>query len=107
MTLSKSADKYVHQMPIEARILRKIIKTMRDAGNPIVKVDDREEVINVATTDEIIEAAFAVEEVFLIMKHGGWVRFILGNEWDCLVDYTLSIEDALKPVNDYIERYMR
>lgn len=90
---------------IEAKIVKKVIKALADAGNPIVQVDDREEVTDVATKREILEQVFNLDECFLITQSGGWVRIVLGNEWDALVDYTTSLEDTLKPVNAWIDKH--
>lgn len=36
---------------------------------------------------------------------GGWVRFVYGNDgYDVISDYTVNLEDALKPVNDYADQ---
>ncbi len=90
---------------IEAKIVKKVIKAFADAGNPIVKVDDTEEVVPVSTKREILEQVFNLDECFLLPKNGGYIRIVLGNEWDALVDYTLNIEDTLKPVNDWISKH--
>jgi len=92
--------------PVEAKIVRKIIRAFKAAGNPIVEVFDGEEHNKVDGSEwSIFEWVFNLDEAYLIPQSGGWVRIVLGNEWDALVDYTLSHEDTLKPVNDWIEKH--
>ena len=90
---------------IESKVLRKIVKTFKDAGNPIVAINDTEEVVEVTTLRSIQEVVFNLDECYLITQSRDWIRFILGNEWDVICDYTLGIEDTLKPVNEWIEKH--
>lgn len=96
-------DDAIAANPIEADLLKRIIASLESAGDPIVKIDDREEVSEVSTPREIFEAAFNLDELFLITKSGSWVRLTMGEEWDMICDYTTDLEDALKPVNEFVE----
>lgn len=89
----------------EARIVNKIVKTLKAAGNPVVSVWDGAESTNVKTLRDVQEQVFNLDQCHLYTKSGGWVFIVLGNDWDALTDYTLSLEDALKPVNDYIDKH--
>lgn len=93
------------QSPIEAKIVHKIWAALRDAGNPIVSVYDGEETTKATTRTEVDRLVFNLDECYLNTKSGGWVRIVMGNEWDCLIDYTVSLEAALQGVNDYIDKY--
>jgi hypothetical protein len=103
MPLSPSTKSAVQHLPAEATTVRKVVKALKDAGSPVVAVWDGEERVPVSNRDEVLEAVFAVDEAFLYTASGSWVRIILGNEWDALSDYTVDLEDALKPVNDYLQ----
>ncbi len=92
---------------IEAKILKRIVKAFKEAGNPIVKIDDREEVTEVTDLRSIQEVVFNLDECWLIPQNGGWIRFILGNEWDAVSDYTLNygLEETMSPVEAWIEKH--
>ncbi len=90
---------------VEAKVLRKLYKAFKAAGNPIVKVDDTEEVTDVSTLREVQEIVFNLDECFLITEKGGWIRFILGNDWDVICDYTLSLEETMEPIDAWITKH--
>lgn len=92
---------------IEATIVRKIIKAAASAGTPFVQVFDTEEWVDVDGEREILEQVFNLDECWLYTADRDWVRIVLGNEWDCIVDYNVSFEETLAPVNTWIERHMR
>ncbi|AVJ51044.1 hypothetical protein PBI_PAJAZA_53 [Microbacterium phage Pajaza] len=89
---------------IEATLVRKVIRALKAAGNPVVKVDDGEELIKTSTEKEILEAAFSVDEARLCTKNGSWVFLTLGEGWDVICDYTVDLEEALSPIYEYISR---
>lgn len=89
--------------PAEATIVRKVYKALKDAGFPITSVFDGEEDTKVESLQDVLDLAFNLDDCFLRTSNDGWVRIVMGNEWDALADYTLSLEDALAPVNRYIE----
>lgn len=103
MTLSESTKSSLAALPAEATTVRKVWKALKDAGNPVVRVWDGEESVPVATRDECLEAVFAVDQAWLYTASDQMVFVVLGNEWDALSDYSVSLEDVLKPVNDYLE----
>ena len=91
---------------VESQILKRIVKALKDAGNPIIEVwSDRSgnDKAAVDTLRSIQEQVFNLDEAYLVTKDGGWVFFVNGNEWDAITDYSLSLEDALQPVNDWVE----
>jgi len=89
--------------PAEATIVRKVYQALKDAGTPVVSVWDGVEDTPVTSQQETLEQVFNLDQAWLKTATGAWVLIILGNEWDALSDYTVSLEDALKPVNAYIE----
>lgn len=92
---------------VEVKIINKIIKALNDADNPIVSVYDGDENTPVTPGNkrEIDRLVYNLDECFLYTKSGGWVRIALGEDWDCLPDYTLDLEDTLKPINDFIDTH--
>lgn len=88
--------------PIEARIVRKVYRALRDAGTPIVAAYDGEEQVPVSTLQDVLNEAFNLDEVYLYTEAGSWVRLTMGEEWDLVCDYTTDLEDALSPVFAYI-----
>jgi hypothetical protein len=88
--------------PAERKIIRKLWKAFKDAGDPIVAVWDGEEETKVSTLEEVNRCAFNLDQFHLYTKSDGWVFIVMGNEWDALSDYTLDLEEAIKPVEDYI-----
>lgn len=92
---------------VEATIVKRLIKTLKAAGNPIVKVDDREEATDVKSKRDILEQVFNLDECFLITKSGGYIFFVMGNEWDCIADYNVGLEADIQPVLTFIDRHMR
>lgn len=103
----KFIDEAMDHLFIEATIVKKLIRAFDEAGTPFVKVDDTEERVDVNGERAILEQVFNLDECWLITASGSWVRVVLGNEWDCLVDYTTDIEETIAPVNAWIERHMR
>ena len=52
-------------------------------------------------TDEELLEVFTQEDH---TRRVGWVWFVYGNDgWDVISDYSLNLEDVLKPVNDYAD----
>lgn len=104
---AKFIDDNMEHLFVESTIVKRLIKAFADAGNPFVKVDDGEEITEVNGEREILEQVFNLDECWLLTASGSWVRVVLGNEWDCLVDYTLDVEEIITPVNEWIERHQR
>jgi hypothetical protein len=90
--------------PIEAKITRKVVRALKAAGTPVVKTWDGYESEKVETMQDVLEQAFNLDEVYLYTADGSWVRLVMGNEYDLICDYTTDLEDALQPVNDWIEK---
>lgn len=97
-------DRQIAGSPAEAKIVRKIVRTLKAAGKPIVEVFDGGEYVPVRTERDVMEQAFNLDECFLYTDSGSWVRITMGNEWDAVSDYTLGIERDLAPVFAWIEK---
>jgi len=93
--------------PIEAKIVRKVVKALNKAHDPITSIWDGEEhtPVEAGNLDAINMVVFNLDEAFAETASGGWVRFVFGNQWDLICDYTLNLEDALAPVNEWIDRH--
>lgn len=105
MALTDWTRKGIAHMPIEARMIRLVVKSLKAAGTPVVKVWDSEEWEDTPTRDDVLNAAFNLDECFLYTESGSWVRIVMGNDIDCVVDYTLDLEEALAPVDAYWEKH--
>lgn len=101
MALTPFTRSTVEALPVEARLVRKVFKALKDAGKPVTHVHDGEELVPVKTRDDVLEVVFSVDASRIMTEDGSWVLIILGNGWDVVSDYTTNLEDALKPVNDY------
>jgi hypothetical protein len=103
---------------VELAIVRKVAADLIAAGY-LITVDDGEDepVKNSTDVDAIIDAAFAVDEAYLrvapnpanesraaVRNRSGFVRLIFGNTgWDAVSDYSVNLEEALKPSSDYAD----
>ncbi len=98
------------RIELEYSIVRRLIRSLKEAGWNLLEVDDGgEEPVKVNTEDEAIEAVFAVHEAYLfftkpregnstrMMEH--WVRFIPGNGEDIISDFNYSE----KPGDDFLD----
>lgn len=109
--MADSLDEFIArskaQQPIELRIVNKVIKALNEAKNPIVSVFDGvdDTPVTPGNKKEIHRLVFNLDEAYLKTASGGWVFIVMGNDWDCLSDYTISLESIIKPVNDYIQKW--
>lgn len=90
--------------PEEFRILKKIYKTLAKAGNPVTHVDDGEATTKVENLAEFLEVVFSVDLSKTWTQSGAWFYIVLGNGWDALSDYTIDLEDDLRPVTIFIDK---
>jgi nicotinamidase-related amidase len=87
---------------LEVQTVNRIVRAMREAGDPVVSVWDGEEDNAATTATQVREIVFSVDEAWLYTRSEGWIFLVCGNEGDMLTDYTLRLETALKPVNDWL-----
>lgn len=104
---------------IERRIAAAAAKGLIAAGYKVA-VHDGEEIALLKTDDvrAIIGAMFSTDEDRFIVYHRptiadaqweriGWVRFIYGNGWDVIADYTTSLEEALQAATELADELER
>ena len=79
---------------------RKIIRSAKRHGNPVVSVWDGEDTIK-GNERELLEAVHSVDFSRLTLQSGAWVAVICGEETeaDCIPDYSLSIENIVDDAN--------
>lgn len=106
MDLDTFIERQIESRPIEARIVRRIVKALRQAGTPVTAVFDGDETVEVDRVHEVFRQVFNLDEALLITEAGAWVRLVMGQDWDILVDYSVDLDGALTPVNDYIDKNM-
>ena len=104
MELSPFIQNAVDNNFIEAEIVKRLFKALAAAGNPVVNVWDGEEDNPVTTLEEVYEVVFNLDQSHLFTESGAWVFLVSGNDWDMISDYNVSLEDAIKPVNDWVEK---
>lgn len=88
------------RLEVERKIVRHLCDTMRKHGWDAVYVDDGGDEAEITrTTEEVIEAVFAVDEATIAFRKDGkkpmtcFVQIILGNDgWDCISDYSFTDE---------------
>lgn len=91
--------------PIEAKIIRKVIRALKAAGDPIVSVWDGEEQVEVRTEADILEQAFNLDELGLYTKSDGWVGIVMGEGYYVISDYSVRLEDSIAPIMEWIEKH--
>jgi hypothetical protein len=95
---------------VERAIAIKTIRALLDAGFLITVNTDGDDVLQFSgDLHAIYSAMFEFDECFLRIngakgKPFAWVYFIFGNDgWDVISDYTVNIEQWIKPVNDWAD----
>lgn len=96
----------IAKRPTEVTILSRIVNALKNAGDPVVKVWDGEEESPVLTTGDVMHLAFNLDELHLYTKSGAFVFLVMGQDYDMLTDYSVSLEEALTPVNNWIDKHM-
>lgn len=94
---------------IEYVVSQKCVTDLIAAGYRIEVDDGAGVLVWHHTPAAILDALFAVDDphltVFRDSTHIGWVSFVFGNDgWDCISDYSTSLEDVLVPVNALADR---
>lgn len=97
--------KQIASRPVEATIVRKVVRTLKAAGNPVVKVNDGYEEVETSTEKGILAEVFNLDEVSLITEDGSFVFLTMGEGYDLICDHSISLEDTLKPVSDWIDAH--
>jgi DNA-binding transcriptional regulator LsrR (DeoR family) len=100
------------RMAMERRMVRKLIRTAKDHGFAVTKVDDGEEVTKCTTEAQAIDAVFAVDESTIRFKHPDQPRshcawIVLGNDgWDCIADWSMGEkwDDVIAVMDAYSDK---
>jgi len=102
---------------IEKKIVKKTLETFTELGYVFSVYDGGEQHPVTSNIEEAMEQIFAVDEAHLHVfspklqeeigtsnKCSGWIWFVMGNDgWDVICDYTVGLEEILKPVEKYID----
>ena len=107
--LIKNHDASVkHRARMEVGICRLLLNTLAAAGCS-TGVDDGDGDLQLGDTSTLLRAIFGVDESTVEVYRGrdfiGTVSLVMGNDGcDVISDYTTSLEDIIKPANDYADR---
>lgn len=93
---------------IETAISKKVVAALLAAGYDISVNDGEAYPIKCSTDAEAIFAEMGHSDMETLEAHKdgkyvGFVLLILGNGEDVLSDYSIALEDAIAPVNAYVE----
>ncbi len=104
----------VSRQAIERRIVRQLVRTLKDARYLPTQVWDGGEYVKVRNETEVLDAVFAVDQATIHFdggkgangkSHG--VLIVLGNDgWDCISDYHCGdpeFDAAMDQVNAWID----
>lgn len=94
---------------LETQIASRVIERLLEIGPVTVNNDTfghgDNVVIQSRKGEDILAAMFSTDGDMLLVrmpsKHLAYVQFIWGNIQDCIHDYTLDLEEALKPVLEF------
>jgi hypothetical protein len=99
------------RISIERRIVRRVVRAALKAGYTVSIFDSEEWAVKRSTSyravmDNMMQTD---EEVMRLRdKEGnnmGFIFFVYGNDgYDVICDYALSLEEFLKPINDYADK---
>lgn len=84
---------------LEQRIAWNLFLILDKAGFEPLKVDSGDEVVRISSWKGAMELLFNLDDAFLIIrKKGGdstrYIRFVFGNEYDIVSDYSYAANDA-------------
>lgn len=100
----------------ERKIVRMTIDAVLAAGrkaawNHDSYIEDDDTFYASDSSEETLDDAFACNDLRLWVDpldfpNRGWIWFVFGsNGYDVISDYTTNIEELLKPINDYCDKY--
>jgi hypothetical protein len=97
-----------HRRRIELQIVRKTIRTLKDAGFDLLADNGEDKTKWNATERHLIDNLFACDEAHLYVHRaegkGSFVFFVMGNDgYDVVCDYGVSLEPQMALVNAYAD----
>jgi hypothetical protein len=88
---------------VEALIVRRLVTALLDAGLEITVNDGEEDCYTGRDPAKIFEAMMSTDEDVLITTRGS-VWLIYGNGFDLISDYSVRLEEVIRPVSEWVER---
>lgn len=95
-------DEQIKSHPVEATIVRKLYNALAANGTPIVKLYDGVVFEPINSLRDLYDNVFNLDESWVYTDEGQFVYLIMGEEYDMICDYNMSLEEALDPVNVWI-----
>lgn len=80
---------------------RQTLKALAEAGLQPISVDYGDgEAVAVSSVSEAVREVMSVDEAYVILNDGRWVRFVLGNgdPLDLICDFTASLDSIIDPL---------
>lgn len=97
------------RIELEKKIVHKLLKAVIEAGYTVAVDDGEETSEHTADIPAVMAIVFNLDDCYLRLKNGalsGWICLVFGNDGhDCINDYTTNLEELLKPVNAYADKY--
>lgn len=80
--------------------IKKVLRALTEAGYKIKQVQYADgETVDVTTVKEAVEEVMGVDDAFVILDTGAWVRFVLGNDpSEVASDWTMSLDQIIDPL---------
>ena len=101
--LHESTTQTMASFPTEREIIEKVVQTLADAGNPIEVVEDGSHLVPVQNMDDIFNVGFSHVIVYMETASEEHVTILLGEGWDALANYSVSLTGILADVLSMIE----
>lgn len=93
------AENEMRRRPDEAAAVRKIIRALKKAGKPVVRVQYDAaggDFIDTPTEKAVMLEVFNLDEAWLVTEDGAWVFIVMGEDpEDMPTDYSLSLDGIL------------
>ena len=85
------------RIAMERRLVRKLVRIMKENGWIAARVSDGEESVRVSGEEAVLAVVFSVDESAIRFEKDGkahWVSIVLGNDgYDAVADYSYSHRD--------------
>lgn len=92
--LEEYIAKQIAERPIEATLVRKVYKSLKDAGTPIVRLYDGEVWEKVESEKDLLNLAFNLDEWRAYTSGDSWVFVVMGQGAEGLTDWTTNLDPA-------------